>query len=188
MVMGKKLLVVLLCCRLAGVCWGQGMSALDYLGEGIAAYEAGQWQACVDALEKARAQSFGNPLYQLDALVFLGRAYARLGHQDRALVHFREVLKLQPDYRLDPTDPAGLVLFGKLLRDDVKERGKVAEGRNFPLGKVVVGAGGIASVVVILQLLSGGGRNGIEDGIEDGGESPQPGQDEGSIGGIVVLP
>lgn len=178
MAMGKKLLVVLLllCTRLVGVCWGQEMSALDYLGEGISAYEADQWQTCVDALEKAIAQGFSNPLYRLDALVSLGRAYARLGQRERALSYFKEVLKLQPDYRLDPDDSAGLKLFDELLKEETVVGAEV-EGGGFPTGKIIVGFGGLAGIGALLILVSGGG----------GGEgSSQP--DMGSIEGEVVLP
>lgn len=173
----RTLLVLLLCGRLAGVCWSQGPpGGLDFLREGIAAYEAGQWQGCVDALEKAVAQGFGNPLYRLDALVFLGRAQAQLGHEERALAYFKEVLKLQPDYRLDAADLAGLELFGRLLGGDEKDHEQMAKGGGFPTGKVVAGAGGVGVIAAILLLLSGGG----------GGSEPAP--DRGSIEGVVVLP
>lgn len=170
MSMGKRVLVVFLCGQLVGVCWGQETSAaLDFLSEGIAAYETEQWQACADALEKAIAKGFSNPLYRLDALVFLGRTYARLGHQERALAYFKEVLKLQPDYWLDPADPAGLKLFRRLLGEEEEGEGKLAKEGGFPTGKAVVGVGGMGVIAVIIFLLTGGGG-----GTEGPSERPIP--------------
>ena len=166
----KKVMVLLICGRLAGLGWAQApASALDYLTEGIAAYEQGQWRECADTLEKALAEGFENPLYRLDALVFLGRAHARLGQAERARAYFRQVLEIQPDYRLDPADEAGVALFAGLLEEG--ERPEKEEKGGLPVGKigVVVAAAGAA---VLWLLLGGGGE----------------GEDQGSIEGEIELP
>ena len=177
MSMGRTVLAVWLCARLAGVCWGQGPSgSLDFLSEGIAAYQAGQWQVCVDALEKAVAQGFENPLYRLDALVCLGRAHARLGHRERALTYFKEALRQQPDYRPDTADTAGVELFATLLGADDKSHEQTPGRAGFPAGKILAWAGGVVTIAVVLLLLPGGG----------GGSESDP--ERGSIEGVADLP
>ena len=162
----KKGLLVLLCARQAGVGWAQPADmALDFMVQGIAAYEQGEWYVCADALEKALAAGFDNPLYRLDVLVLLGRAHARLGHEERARAYFRQVLETQPDYRLDPADETGMELFMGLLDGGEEPR----ETSGMPLGKIGVVAG--AGVVVLWLLLGGGGG----------------GEDQGSIEGVIKL-
>jgi hypothetical protein len=176
MSMARTVLTVWLCARLAGVCWGQGPSgSLEFLSEGIAAYQDGQWQLCVDSLEKAVAQGFDNPLYRLDALVCLGRAHARLGHEERTLTYFREALRQQPDYRPDAADTAGLELFATLLGADQKSHEQTPGRDGLPVVKIVTWGASVVSIAVIL-LLRGGGA----------GSESEP--DRASIEGVVDLP
>jgi len=147
-------------------------SGIEYLTEGMAAYERGHWQVCVDALEKALAQGFENPLYRLEGQVLLGRAYAQLGHTDRARSYFQEVLKLQPDYRLDPVDPAGMEVYQSLIQDSSTSV-EATDPPGFPMMKVVLGVG-VAAATILIALMAGGG---------DGAGTP-----EGAVEGVLVLP
>lgn len=144
----RILLVPLLCARLAGVSWGQtAVSSLEYLTQGIVAYEQGQWEECAGSLEKALAQGFDDPLYRLDALVFLGRVHARLGQDERARTYFRQVLEIQPDYRLDPSDEAGVELFRFQLEGDPP----TADEGGFPKKWIIAPvAAGVAAVAYLL--------------------------------------
>ena len=62
-----RVLIPLLCARLVGASWGQtASSSLEYLAQGIVAYEWGQWEECAESLERALAQGFDDPLYRLE--------------------------------------------------------------------------------------------------------------------------
>jgi tetratricopeptide (TPR) repeat protein len=171
MAVWRKCLALLLCSQLLVVSgWGQPADpALNYLSEGIAAYQRGDWQASAGALERALAQGFGNPLYRLDALVVLGRAYARMGRRERAQAYFRQVLELQPDYRLDSSDEAGLALFEALLAGTTPQTQRKG---GFPKGKVALAVLAVSAAAIAFLLL----------GPSSGGAA------EGTVEGDVVLP
>jgi len=166
-----KGLVLWLCVWSTGACWSQA-SATDIaaLAEGIAAYEAGQWQASADALARALGQQGADVLYRLDALAYMGRVQVRLGNPDRARDYFRQLLGLQPDYRLNRSDPAGLDLFEEVLRPPAPPLQPQA-GRS-RLTKLLIAAAVLGGGAAFL-LLSGGGGGGT--GV-------------GSIGGEIALP
>lgn len=136
----KKILVILLCTRLFGDwVWSQPTDpVLKYLTEGIEAYQRGEWQVCAGALDRALAQGFSNPRYKIDALVFLGRAYAKMEKEKLAEKYFEQVLDSYEDYRLDPGDPAGLAIFNRVV---ARRHGVVPpespHGR-LPIGKITM--------------------------------------------------
>jgi tetratricopeptide (TPR) repeat protein len=158
-----------LCAWLVGPVAGQEPSrSLQLLADGVAAYQERDWQGCTDALERALAQGFADPLTHLDALVLAGRAYAALGEQERATAHFRQALEAQPDYRLDPSDPNGQAEFAALLAPSIPASAQ----SGLPTGKILLAALVLGGVAAGLLLLGGGGG----------------GQAVGVITGVVKLP
>ena len=173
----NKSVVWILCLPLAGGAWGQGPDkGFSYLMESIAAYEQSHWRACVEGLEKGLLAGFEEPLHKLDALVLLGRAYARLGEIQRAEVFFRQVLDAQPLYRLDESDPNGVEVFRTLLAvPDRQQKSDPPVPGGLPGGKLLLGAvvvGGAASVLLLLS--AGGGTDAPDTGTVQGPQTPLP--------------
>ena len=85
----------------------------------------------------------------------------------------QEVRRLQPDYLLEPTDPAGQEVFAALLAEEA-EKQAAEKGSGISLGRVGLAAGTGAGALIIWLLLGGGG-----------GAEPAS---EGDIEGVVQLP
>lgn len=70
--------------------------------QGFRSYEEGEYAVCISYLEEALREGYASESNLLDAHLYLGIAYVAKGWKSKAMAQFKEVLKIKPDYELDP--------------------------------------------------------------------------------------
>lgn len=127
-------------------------SGLDWFQRGIQAYDAGDFQTVITAMQ--RALQPGGQLTQwaqVDAYKYMGIANARLGRNADAENAFRRLCALNPQYELgEAVGPEALNVFNRIRSG----RGGAKGGKGWlkiVIPSLVVAGGAAAGVLIIID-------------------------------------
>ncbi len=108
----------------AGAAAAEGLPENPLIGQGIALYEDMEYEASVDALQRALVRAENLPEQKILIFKYLALDYLVLGRAEDARQAFRQLLAIQPEFELDATfSPAH-----RGLLEGVREQWEV-EGR-----------------------------------------------------------
>ena len=133
----------------------QTAPAADTYAAGLACYEQLDFHCAIELLSAAaREESGGNPARLLDIYRKLADSHLALGRREEAIADFIELLRRDPDYRIDKsgTSPKILDAFGeardRLKREEQVRLEKKAPGRPPPEPWMEVGLSTGAEILV----------------------------------------
>lgn len=146
------------------------------LAEADDAYTFGRFDEAIDLLRRCVRHRGASSLEQQRAYRLLALSYIGKNDDRRARDNVRELLQINPDYRIDPDqDPPP---FAEMVREISREQARqpaddtpTAERKKSGVSKwVLLGGGAVLAGVAAAVLLSGGG----DDGTGNGDGPPQP--------------